>query len=112
LLAHGPSGQLTEPTEARLVIEVSSPTTQQFDRGQKLAAYQQLAGLRHIVLLSSTEEAAWACACDERGIWSALEAWPAGTTLALPGLGVELRWDEVYEGVYAAVHASVGLQAS
>lgn len=34
----------TELTEARLVAEVLSPTTQTFDRGAKLLAYQRLAG--------------------------------------------------------------------
>ena len=89
----------TELTQARLVIEVLSPTTQQFDRGAKLQAYQKLAGLRHIIMLSSTEAAAWACACDEAGEWSELDPWPRGTVLALPGLGVSLGWDEVYAGV-------------
>lgn len=89
----------TELTQARLVIEVLSPTTQQFDRGAKLQAYKMLAGLQHIVLLSSTEAAAWACTCDEAGLWSEIEPWPHGTVLALPGLGVSLGWDEVYAGV-------------
>ena len=48
-----------ELTEARLVIEVLSPTTQHFDRGEKLQAYRHLVGLQHIILISSMEEAAW-----------------------------------------------------
>ena len=89
-----------ELTEARLVIEVLSPTTQHFDRGDKLRAYQQLPGLQHIILLSSMEEAAWACHCvPADSAWSALAAWERGTTLPLAGLGVSLAWDEVYAGV-------------
>ncbi len=90
---------ITELRHARLVIEVLSPTTQQFDRGAKLQAHQKLAGLRHIVLLSSTKAAGWTCACDETGPWSELEPWPCGTVLELPGLGLSLGWDEVYAGV-------------
>jgi Uma2 family endonuclease len=89
----------TELTSARLVLEVLSPTTQHFDRGAKLLAYQKLKGLRHIVLLSGMEPAAWACHCSEEGTWSELQPWPRDTTLALPGLGVEVGWDEVYGGV-------------
>jgi Uma2 family endonuclease len=90
----------TELTEARLVMEVLSPTTQHFDRGDKVRAYQQLPGLQHIVLLSSMEEAAWAChRVPADGAWTALEPWPRGTSLVLEGLGVQLGWDEVYAGV-------------
>jgi Uma2 family endonuclease len=89
-----------ELTQARLVVEVLSPTTQHFDRGDKLQAYQRLAGLQHIILLSSMEEAAWAChRVPADTIWSALEPWPRGTSLRLDGLGLSLEWDEVYAGV-------------
>ena len=89
-----------ELTEARLVIEVLSPTTMHFDRGDKLHAYQQLPGLQHVVLLSSMEEAAWAChRVPADGAWSPLVPWPRGTVLVLDGLGVSLDWNEVYAGV-------------
>ncbi len=89
-----------ELTEARLVVEVLSPGTQQFDRGSKLAAYRKLAGLQHILLLSSTEQAAWAChRVPADAAWSELAPWPRGTTLPLAGLGLELPWAEVYDGV-------------
>lgn len=90
----------TELTEARLVVEVLSPTTQHFDRGDKLQAYRRLPGLQHIVLVSAMEQAAWACErVPAEGEWTALAPWPKGSTLALPGLGIELPWGEVYEGV-------------
>ena len=89
-----------ELTEARLVIEVLSPTTQHFDRGEKLQAYRHLVGLQHIILISSMEEAAWAChRVPADAQWSALEAWPRGSELRLEGLGLSLGWDEVYAGV-------------
>ncbi len=92
-------GNTTELSDARLIVEVLSPGTQQFDRGAKLLAYQQLPGLQHVLLLSSMEEAAWACARSTDGSWSALEVWERGSTLALPALGITLGWDEVYAGV-------------
>ncbi|MCK7501351.1 MAG: Uma2 family endonuclease [Comamonadaceae bacterium] len=89
-----------ELTEARLVVEVLSPGTQLFDRGAKLQAYRQLPGLQHIVLLSSLEQAAWAChRVPVDAEWSALQPWPRGTVLPLEGLGLSLPWGEVYEGV-------------
>ena len=89
-----------ELTEARLVVEVLSPGTQQFDRGAKLQAYRQLPGLQHIVLLSSQEQAAWAChRVPATAEWSPLQPWPRGTVLPLEGLGLSLPWGEVYDGV-------------
>ena len=89
-----------ELTEARLVLEVLSPTTQHFDRGSKLAAYRLLPGLQHIVLLSSLEQAAWSCQrVPAEGEWTELAPWPRGSTLALPGLGLEIPWGEIYDGV-------------
>ncbi len=66
----------------------------------ELQAYQKLDGLQHIILLSSMEEAAWSCQrVPADAAWTTLEAWPAGTRLALDGLGLSLGWDEVYAGV-------------
>ena len=89
----------TELTQARLVVEVLSPTTQHFDRGPKLLAYQQLVGLSCVVLISSTEQAAWVCSRAAGGSWLPLEPWARGTVLPLVDLGIDLPWDEVYEGV-------------
>ena len=92
--------ETVELTEARLVVEVLSFGTQVFDRGSKLTAYRQLPGLQHIVLVSSLEQAAWACHRDTAdGPWSALQPWPRGTVLALPSLAIELPWGEIYDGV-------------
>ena len=96
----GNPGTTMELTEARLVVEVLSPTTQHFDRGQKLAAYRQLPGLQHIVLLSSLEEAAWSChRVPEQAEWTPLAPWPRGSALALQSLGLSLPWGEIYDGV-------------
>lgn len=89
----------TELTQAHLVAEVLSPTTAAFDRGAKLQAYQRLASLQHVVLLSGMEPAAWACHRGADGQWSDLLPWPRGTALALPSLGLQVAWDDVYGGV-------------
>ena len=89
-----------ELNEARLIVEVLSPSTQRFDRGQKLTAYRKLPGLQHIVLLSSLEQAAWVChRVPADAAWSELAPWPRGAALTLEGLELSLPWDEVYDGV-------------
>ncbi len=90
----------TELTQARLIVEVLSPSTQRFDGGQKLAVYRQLPGLQHIILISSMEEAAWAChRIEPADGWSPMSSWPKNTALELAGLGLSLPWGEVYDGV-------------
>ena len=89
-----------ELTEARLVVEVLSPSTQAFDKGSKLTAYRQLPGLQHIVLLSSQEQAAWAChRSTPDGEWQPLLPWQRGGVLPLESLGLQIHWAEIYEGV-------------
>ena len=89
-----------ELSEARLIVEVLSPSTQRFDRGQKLTAYRKLPGLQHIVLLSSLEQAASVChRVPAEADWSELSPWSRGTVLALEGLGLSVPWGEVYDGV-------------
>ena len=89
-----------ELSEARLIVEVLSPSTQRFDRGQKLTAYRKLPGLQHIVLLSSLEQAAWVChRVTADADWSELVPWPRGSALSLVGLDLSLPWGEIYDGV-------------
>ncbi len=89
-----------ELTEARLVLEVLSPSTQVFDKGDKLKAYRQLSGLQHIVLVNSQEQQAWSCHRDTpEGEWQPLLPWARGTALQLKSLGLEIPWGEIYDGV-------------
>lgn len=51
----GPKDTVLNPTA---IFEVLSPSTESFDRGEKLAAYRTIPSARHIVLLS--QDAPWA----------------------------------------------------
>jgi Uma2 family endonuclease len=52
-----------------LVIEVLSPSTAAFDRGDKFADYQTLSTLREYVLVSQTEMKVECFRLNESGIW-------------------------------------------
>jgi Uma2 family endonuclease len=43
-------------TNPSVVIEVLSPSTEEYDRGEKLTHYQQLASLREVVLVATGEQ--------------------------------------------------------
>lgn len=77
-----------------LVVEVSSPSTEACDRGEKLSNYKRIPSVREVVLVAH----------DERGVdlwrrtatgWTQLTI-PEGERVSLESLGVELPVDDVY----------------
>ena len=43
-------------TNPAVVVEILSPSTEQYDRGEKLRQYQQIASLSHVVLVAHDEK--------------------------------------------------------
>jgi Uma2 family endonuclease len=77
-----------------VLIEVLSPSTAQFDRNEKLADYQLIASLQHIVHVSheqarvdvwSRRDGRWECA-----------SFVAGQAAELPSIGCRLDVTEIY----------------
>ena len=84
--------------EPVLLVEVLSPTTAAYDRGDKFAAYRQLPSLREYVLIDPQS-----CRCDVfrlqgDGLW-VLHPFEAGQDLRLASVDLDLPaadlWDEV-----------------
>ncbi len=87
----------TDPNTAlnpTLVVEVTSPSTEAYDRNEKLVCYQEIRALRAIVLVSHDERRIDLFLRGERG-WTRTTAGP-GERLVLDAIGCELRTDEVY----------------
>lgn len=83
---------LLNPT---VLVEVLSPSTKDYDRGDKFQAYRTLASLRHVLFVDSTRVAvthAW----RESDRWG-LRDHVAGDVLELAPFG-ELTVDALYEG--------------
>jgi Uma2 family endonuclease len=79
----------------RLVVEVTSESTEDYDRGEKLASYQRIATLDAIVLASHREALLELYERDADRSWRRSEA-RKGATLRIAALGVELAVDEIY----------------
>jgi Uma2 family endonuclease len=79
-----------------LVVEVTSPSTEEYDRGEKLRHYQSLAGLRE-VLIASHREPRLSVHRRQGDGWTE-EAAGRGQSLALGGVSVRIAGDEVYRG--------------
>jgi len=85
--------------EPRLVAEVLSPTTRDFDAFAKLAEYKTILSLAHILLIepNAPEIRSWVRGDD--GAWIEARVTGLDTTLDLQALGLRLPLAEIYDGV-------------
>lgn len=82
----------------KVVIEVLSPYTAAFDRGEKFADYRKLPSLEEYVLVDSESVRVDVFRRGEAGRW-VLEPLEAGGILRFESLGVEVEVDSLYEDV-------------
>lgn len=82
-------------TNPRLVVEVSSKSTEAYDRGQKLDHYQRIPSLRSVVLISYRKPVieVWDRPAD--GSWRS-RTFGAGQVAELEAPPVRLAVDEIY----------------
>jgi Uma2 family endonuclease len=83
-----------------LVVEVLSPSTEDYDRGDKWEHYRQIPSLQHYLLIAQ----------DRRFVehyyrvgdaWRHSEITEPGSVVCLTGLSCQLKIDEIYESVEA-----------
>lgn len=92
----------THVTNPRVVVEVLSPSTEEYDREEKRLYYQRLASLREYVLVAQDRRYVEVWRRDGRG-W-AREVHGAGARASLPSIDFELDVDDLYE--IAGVHVA------
>ena len=83
---------VTNPT---LLVEVLSPSTEAYDRGQKAAHYRQIPSLREYVLVAQDAPRIEVFRRGHDGHWSFLEA-GRGESLVLESVGCTLAVDDVF----------------
>lgn len=88
-------------TNPRVLVEVLSPSTEAYDRGEKLAHYQTIDSLAEVVLVAHDRKQIEVVRREPDGSWSRLVA-GAGGVARLESLGVELLVDEIYRDPLAA----------
>jgi Uma2 family endonuclease len=82
-------------TNPVVLVEVTSPSTEIFDRGDKLAAYKQVPTLREVLIASHQEPRLTLHRRGADGSWTECDA-RGGESLGLVSVGVTLAVDEVY----------------
>ena len=83
---------MTNPT---LLVEVLSPSTETFDRGDKFADYQRLASLRHYLLVSTRTQRVEHYRRNDDGTWT-YTATVVGASVDLADLGGALAVGGLY----------------
>ncbi|MEO8611343.1 MAG: Uma2 family endonuclease [Chloroflexota bacterium] len=91
---HGDS--LLNPT---LLMEVLSPSTEQYDRGDKFESYRALNSLQEYLLLTQNRPHIERYDRQVDGTWVLFEVSGLDTTLELPSIGCTLALADVYDKV-------------
>ena len=89
----------TTITNPRVLIEVVSPATEGYDRGEKFDGYRMLESLEEFILISQTQPSVQSFLRQPDGTWSF--AWFSGleAVAKIRCVGIDLPLSEVYAGV-------------
>jgi Uma2 family endonuclease len=79
----------------RLLVEITSESTEEYDRGEKLESYQRIPSVDAIVLVSHREQLLEVFERQSDSTWRRSEA-RAGASLPIAGLNATLSVNEVY----------------
>jgi Uma2 family endonuclease len=79
-----------------VLVEVTSRSTEEYDRGEKLEHYKQVPALRAVVFVAHDALRLDVVRRREDGDWAVVSA-VSGGTLHLEAIGCELAVDEVYK---------------
>lgn len=83
----------------KLIVEVLSPSTEGYDRGQKFALYQGIDSLTDYILVSQDKARVEHFSKVDSGHWN-LSIFPdLEATLTIPSIGCEIPLSEIYERV-------------
>ncbi len=85
----------------RVIVEVLSPSTEDYDRDDKFTHYQKVPSLAHYLLASQNEKLVEVSTRLEDGSWTSVKC-GAGDKIALPAIECEIEVDQVYAGVFEA----------
>jgi Uma2 family endonuclease len=86
-------------TNPRVIFEVLSNSTENYDRGRKWEFYQQLDSLREYILVSQDEANVTRYYREERGAWHYMLIRGLDQALVLESLGCELSLKAIYDNV-------------
>jgi len=88
-----------------LIIEVLSPSTSGYDRGDKFRYYRSIPQLKHYFLVSQSEILIESYTKTAENNWLLQEYTPERGILSLDSLGISLNLADIYEGINFNINA-------
>lgn len=82
-----------------IIIEVLSPSTEKYDRGNKFFYYMQIAGLKEYIIISSTALYIQTARKKADGLWQFTELTDKKGTLFIPTIRYQVPVEEIYDRV-------------
>lgn len=83
----------------RVIVEVLSPSTEDYDRDDKFTHYKTIPSLAHYVLASQEKPLVEVFTRQQDGSWTCVK-YEAGDKIALPAIECEFEVDQVYANVF------------
>ena len=84
-------------TNPSVLVEVTSPSTEDYDRGEKLRHYKSLPSLQEVVIVSHRERRLTIHQRESESHWLTMQAGP-GDSMQLRSVACTLAVDDVYRG--------------
>ncbi len=84
----------------RVVIEVLSPSTTNYDRGQKFELYREIPSLEEYILTHTNAPHVEHFARQADGSWIFREYKGMDGELSLPSIGCSIAFADIYEGIF------------
>ncbi len=84
-----------------LIIEILSPSTEAYDRGNKFRRYRRSTSLQEYVLVSTTEMCLEVYQPTERGRWE-LTTYTDGELVEFKSVNLSVSIDQIYEDIIFA----------
>lgn len=82
-----------------VIIEVLSPSTESYDRGNKFFTYQQIPSLKEYILVDSTSCTIQTILKKDDGLWQFDTIANLAATLTIQSIGQTIVLSDVYDGV-------------
>jgi Uma2 family endonuclease len=92
----------THVTNPSVIVEVLSPSTEEYDRGEKRAHYQQIETLKEYVLIAQDRRRVEVFVRTSAGAWEH-RVHASGDAVELPSLGLTFPTDELYDAAGLAL---------
>jgi len=84
--------------EPKVIIEILSRSTKNYDRGDKFKLYRDIPSLKEYLLVDSDSISIEAFRINDKGNWELEEIKSAGGLLNIPSVGVEIPLTDIYNG--------------